>query len=71
MAKDTKERILTAALEMFTRIFSGMMEKGLIRRDGPEMMAFACLTPVTVRSCITDQPAGTSKEVRKKCSPRI
>ena len=28
MAKDTKERILTAALEMFTYFFSGKMEKG-------------------------------------------
>ena len=45
MAKDTKERILTAALEMFTCIFSGMTEKGLIRRDDPEMLAFACSTP--------------------------
>ena len=33
MAKDTKEKILDSALEMFTRIFTGMMEQGLLRKD--------------------------------------
>ena len=53
MAKDTKGRILTAALEMFTHIFAGRMDKGLILRDNPAMLAFAYTTPISalIRLC--------------------
>ncbi len=36
MAKDTKERILTGLTEIFTRIFAGMMEKGLMCDREPD-----------------------------------
>ncbi len=41
------KHFLTGLTEMFTRIFSGMMEKGLIRRDNPEMLAFAYAAPIS------------------------
>ena len=40
------KHFLTGLTEMFTRIFSGMMEKGLLREDDPEMLAFAYTTPI-------------------------
>ena len=41
------KHFLTGLSEMFTHIFSGMMEKGLIRRDDPEMLAFAYAAPIS------------------------
>ena len=32
---------------MFTHIFAGMMDKGLLRRDDPAMLAFAYTTPIS------------------------
>ncbi|MBR6380664.1 MAG: TetR/AcrR family transcriptional regulator [Lachnospiraceae bacterium] len=41
------KHFLTGLTEMFTVIFAGMMEKGLIRRDDPGMLAFAYTTPIS------------------------
>ena len=35
------KHFLTGLTEMFTQIFAGMMDKGLILRDDPAMLAFA------------------------------
>ena len=32
---------LTGLTDMFTHVFTGMMEKGLLRQDDPKMLAFA------------------------------
>ena len=40
------KHFLTGLTEIFTRIFAGMMDKGLIRRDDPAMLAFAYTTPI-------------------------
>ena len=41
------KHFLTGLTEMFTHIFAGMMDKGLLRRDDPAMLAFAYATPST------------------------
>ena len=41
------KHFLTGLTEMFTRIFSGMMDKKLIRRDDPGMLAFAYTAPIS------------------------
>ena len=41
------KHFLTGLTEMFTRIFTGMMDKGLLRKDDPEMLAFAYTTPIS------------------------
>ena len=41
------KHFLTGLMEMFTPIFAGMMDKGLIRRDDPEMLAFAYTAPIS------------------------
>ena len=41
------KHFLTGLTEMFTRIFTGMMEKGLLRREDPQMLAFAYTAPIS------------------------
>ena len=38
---------LTGLQEMFTTVFQRMMDKGLLRRDEPEMLALAYTAPIT------------------------
>ena len=60
------KHFLTGLTEMFTRIFSGMMEKGLIRRDDPEMLAFAYSTPISALIHLCDrEPDKTEEAIRK------
>ena len=37
----------TGLVDMFTPIFAAMMDKGLLRRDDPEMLAFAYTAPIS------------------------
>ena len=46
---------LTGLTEMFTRIFSGMMDKGLLRRDDPAMVAFAYTAPISALIHLCDR----------------
>ena len=41
------KHFLTGLTDMFARIFAGMMDKGLLRRDDPAMLAFAYTAPVS------------------------
>ena len=41
------EHFLTGLTEMFTPILAGMMDRGLIKRDDPGMLAFAYTTPIS------------------------
>ncbi len=47
------KHFLTGLTDMFTRIFTGMMDKGLLRRDDPAMLAFAYTAPISalIRLC--------------------
>lgn len=38
---------LTGLTEMFTQLFAGMMDNGLLRKDDPAMLAFAYTTPIS------------------------
>ena len=49
------KHFLTGLTEMFTRIFSGMMDKKLIRRDDPEMLAFAYTAPISALIHLCDR----------------
>ena len=46
---------LTGLREMFTHVFSGMMEKGLLRRDDPAMLALAYTAPITALIHLCDR----------------
>jgi hypothetical protein len=40
---------------MFTYVFEGMIDKGLLRRDDPEMLAFAYTTPISALIHLCDR----------------
>ncbi len=56
------KHFLTGLTEMFTRIFTGMMEKGLIRRDDPEMLAFAYTAPISALIHLCDREPEKTEE---------
>ena len=60
------KHFLTGLTEMFTRIFSGMMDQGLIRRDDPALLAFAYTTPISALIHLCDrEPEKTEDAIRK------
>ncbi len=60
------KHFLTGLTDMFTHIFKGMMDKGLIRRDDPAMLAFAYATPVSALIHLCDrEPEKTEDAIRK------
>ena len=53
-AKELATRyFLTGLTQIFTHVFQGMMDKGLLRQDNPEMLAFAYTAPISalIRDC--------------------
>ena len=40
---------------MYTPVFAGMMDKGLLRRDDPAMLAFAYTAPITALIHLCDR----------------
>ncbi|MBQ6865931.1 MAG: TetR/AcrR family transcriptional regulator [Clostridia bacterium] len=46
---------LTGLTEMFTPIFQTMMDRGLLVRDDPEMLAFAYTAPITALIHLSDR----------------
>ena len=60
------KHFLTGLTDMFTRIFTGMMEKGLLREDDPEMLALAYTAPISALIHLRDrEPKKTEDAVRK------
>ena len=49
------KHFLTGLTDMFTGLFTGMMEKGLIRKDDPKMLAFAYTAPVSALIHLCDR----------------
>lgn len=49
------KHFLTGLKEMFTRIFAGMMDKGLLVRDDPAMLAFAYTAPISALIHLCDR----------------
>ena len=57
---------LTGLTELFTHVFTGMMEKGLIRRDDPRMLAFSYTAPISALIHLCDrEPEKTEDAIRK------
>ena len=60
------KHFLTGLTEMFTPVFAGMMDKGLIRRDDPGMLAFAYTAPISALIHLCDrEPEKTEDAIRK------
>ena len=56
------KHFLTGLTEIFTHIFAGMMDKGLIRRDDPAMLAFAYTTPISALIRLCDREPEKTEE---------
>ena len=60
------KHFLTGLTEMFTHIFAGMMDKRLLRRDDPAMLAFVYATPISALIHLCDrEPEKTEDAIRK------
>ena len=57
------KHFLTGLTEMFTRLFSGMMDKGLLRRDDPAMLAFAYTAPISALIHLCDREPEKTEDV--------
>ncbi len=60
------KHFLTGLTEMFTPIFSGMMDKGLLRRDDPAMLAFAYTAPISALIHLCDREPEKTEEAMAK-----
>ena len=56
------KHFLTGLKEMFTHIFSGMMDRGLLRRDDPAMLAFAYTAPISALIHLCDREPGKTDD---------
>ncbi len=60
------KHFLTGLTEIFTRIFTGMMEKGLLREDDPKMLAFSYTTPISALIHLCDREPEKEEEAIKQ-----
>ena len=49
------KHFLTGLTEMFARLFAGMMDRGLLRRDDPGMLALAYTAPISALIHLCDR----------------
>ena len=57
------KHFLTGLKDMFTPIFQGLMDKGLIRRDDPAMVAFAYTAPISALIHLCDREPEKTEEM--------
>ena len=56
------KHFLTGLTEIYKHIFAGMMDKGLILRDDPAMLAFAYITPISAMIHLCDREPGKTED---------
>ena len=56
------KHFLTGLTDMFTRLFRGMMDKGLLRDDDPKMLAFAYTSPISALIHLCDREPEKTEE---------
>ena len=56
------KHFLTGLTEMFARLFAGMMDKGLLRRDDPAMLALAYTAPISALIHLCDREPEKTEE---------
>ena len=60
------KHFLTGLTDMFTRLFRGMMDKGLLRKDDPQMLAFAYTAPISALIHLCDREPEKTEEAMKR-----
>ncbi len=56
------KHFLTGLTEMFTPVFSGMMNRGLLRGDDPALLAFSYTAPISALIHLCDREPGKTDE---------
>ncbi|MBR0199636.1 MAG: TetR/AcrR family transcriptional regulator [Oscillospiraceae bacterium] len=56
------KHFLTGLTDMFTGIFAGMMEKGLLRKDDPSLLALAYTAPISALIHLCDREPEKTEE---------
>ena len=56
------KHFLTGLTDMFTRLFRGMMDKGLLRNDDPKMLAFTYIAPISALIHLCDREPEKTEE---------
>ena len=56
------KHFLTGLTDMFTPLFAGMMDRGLLIRDDPAMLAFAYTAPISALIHLCDREPGKTEE---------
>ncbi len=60
------KHFLTGLTQMFTPLFAGMMDKGLLVRDDPAMLAFAYTAPISALIHLCDrEPERTGEAIQR------
>lgn len=58
------KHVLTGLIEMFTHVFRGMTDRGLLRVDAPKMLAFAYTEPISALIHLCDrEPERTDEAI--------
>jgi AcrR family transcriptional regulator len=60
------KHFLTGLETMFTPVFEGMMDKGLLRREDPEMLAFAYTAPISALIHLCDRQSEKTGEALER-----
>ena len=56
------KHFLTGLTEMFTHVFTGMMDKGLLQKEDPAMLAFAYTAPISALIHLCDREPDKTAE---------
>ena len=60
------KHFITGLTDIFTQIFTGMMDKGLLRKDDPKILAFSYTTPISALIHLCDrEPEKTEEAIRQ------
>ncbi len=60
------KHFLTGLADMFTHVFTGMMDRGLLYRDDPKMLAFAYTAPISALIHLCDREPEKTEEAMKQ-----
>ncbi len=60
------KHFLTGLTEMFAPVFAGMMEKGLLKRDDPTLLAFAYTAPISALIHLCDREPDKMEEALRQ-----
>ena len=60
------KHFLTGLTDMFTQVFTGMMEKGLLRQEDAGMLAFAYTAPISALIHLCDREPEKTEEAIKQ-----